>query len=107
MSKPDPADRGRLPPEPSFTPSPRTRPLRARIIPRSGEFPSLPASPSPQLPDFKPRGMSNIDRICAWIVVFVLLAFGIVVAAHYLLKPAAATVKPHTSTSAAAHSHKT
>lgn len=71
--------------------------------PPPGYYPPL-QPPSPQLPDFKPHRMSLLDKILSWVVVFVVLIFGLILAAHFLLKPApVGTPSPHTSTSAPAH----
>jgi hypothetical protein len=68
-------------------------------------YPPLPPPPAPQLPDFKPAGMSVLDKTLAWIMGFIVLAFVIVLAAHYLLKPASVThvAKPAHTVSAAVH----
>lgn len=74
--------------------------------PPPGYYPPL-QPPSPQLPDFKPHRMSMLDKILTWLVVFTVLIFGLILAAHFLLKPApAGTPSPHTSTSAPAHHAK-
>lgn len=81
------------PPPPSYPPPP------------PNWYPPLPP-PSPQLPDFKPHRMSVLDKVLAWVVVFVLLVFGLIVAAHFLLKPVSGTPVPHATTSSAAHHAK-
>lgn len=85
------------PPPPSYPPPP------------GNYYPPLPP-PSPQLPDFKPHRMSMLDKVLAWIMAFVVLVFGMVLAAHFLLKPATTgTPAPHatTSSSQAHHTAKT
>jgi hypothetical protein len=70
--------------------------------PPANYYPPLPP-PAPQLPDFKPHRMSLLDKILMWVVVFVLLVFGLIIAAHFLLKPVAGTPAPHATTSSSAH----
>jgi hypothetical protein len=47
--------------------------------------------------------MSMLDKVLAWIMAFVILVFGMVLAAHFLLKPAAGTPAPHTSPTSSTH----
>jgi len=69
-------------------------------------YPPLPPPPAPQLPDFQPRGMKTIDKVLAWTAAFAVLIFCMVIAAHYLLKPASPSpTKPTVTHSAAASAH--
>jgi hypothetical protein len=75
-------------------------------VPQPTNYPPLPPPPAPQLPDFQPKGMKTIDKILAWSAAFAVLIFCMIVAAHYLLKPAPASpVKPTVTHSAAATAH--
>jgi len=70
------------------------------LPPSQNYYPPLPPPPSPQLPDFKPHRMALLDKVLAWLVVFILLVFGIILAAHFLLKPVTpGTPSPRTSSS--------
>jgi hypothetical protein len=75
--------------------------------PSPNYYPPLPP-PAPQLPDFQPKGMKPVDKILAWTAAFAVLIFCMIVAAHYLLKPATVVVKPAATAthSAAATAHK-
>jgi hypothetical protein len=86
-------------------PEPPTRPDLP--VYRPSAYPPLPPPPSPQLPDFRPRGMHWVDKTLAWLMAFIVLVFGLVVAAHFLLKPAVPGKVPvHPSTSSTAHHAK-
>lgn len=69
-------------------------------------YPPLPPPPAPQLPDFKPKGMSQMDKSLAWLAGFVVLIFLMIVAAHFILKPAApTTAKPVATVTHSAPAH--
>lgn len=64
--------------------------------------------PKHQLPDYRPRGMTTIDRIAAWVFAFMLLIFlmvtvGHVVAAHV---PSPAHPKATATATHKGHHHK-
>lgn len=105
--KPDP-DETRVdlpvytPPPPGYPPPGWYQPDLYRA---SQGYPPLPPPPSPQLPDFKPRSMSWIDKTLAWLMAFIVLVFGLVVAAHFLLKPATVKAPAHPTVSPSATHH--
>jgi hypothetical protein len=90
----DPAQHGRdprQPYQPQHAPAHLTSPDLTTSFP---PIPPLPPPPSPQLPDFKPKGMSSLDKTFAWLILFAIIIFGMIVASHYLLRPLT-PVLPH------------
>ena len=47
-------------------------------------YKSPTTTPTPQLPDYKPRGMSPIDKIMAWGIALIILVFVLVNANRFL-----------------------
>ena len=59
--------------------------------------------PTQQLPDFKPRGMGKWDKIMMWIVIFIVLLFGLGEANKLLPDNTVAAPKPKVTVTATPH----
>jgi hypothetical protein len=83
------------PPEPTRAQIAETRPQEILVTDHQPQHAaSSYTPPSPQLPDFKPRSMSGLDKTLWWVAGFAVLIFIMIVAAHYFLRPISTTVVP-------------
>lgn len=87
------------------TPQPRFTPAYSPT-PEPQAYPPIQPVPVAQLPDYKPRGMSNIDKTFIWLFASVILVFSLTFAARYLnvhIQPAS---QPKATATAATAAHK-
>jgi hypothetical protein len=82
-----------------------TRPDLERVVDHQPQHAASYPPPSPQLPDFKPRSMSPLDKTLWWIALFAVLIFCMIVAAHYFLRPINTVVVPKTTFTCSPSTH--
>jgi hypothetical protein len=92
------------PPKPTRAQTAKTKPQEVLVDHQPQHAASSYPPPSPQLPDFKPKSMSALDKTLWWIVGFAVLIFIMIVAAHYFLRPIT-TVVPKTTFTCSPSTH--